>query len=151
MSVKISGDLRLAVERGRLFRAIHDVDILRVTVPGCEALEQTAADTYTGTAKVGIAVIKGTYHGTVKLLEERGEEYIRVAVEAKSGHAEIRGEGGLTLTVDCANTQVRYEGDAQVRGPLAAVGQRLLPSASKSLTEQFFRNIEKKLQQENAS
>jgi len=143
MSVKISGDLRLAVERGRLFRAIHDVDILRVTVPGCEALEQTAADTYTGTAKVGIAVIKGTYHGTVKLLEERGEEYIRVAVEAKSGHAEIRGEGGLTLTADGVNTQVR--------GPLAAVGQRLLPSASKSLTEQFFRNIEKKLQQENAS
>ena len=148
--MKISGELRLAVDRERLFRAIHEVAILRETVPGCEALEQTAPDTYTGTAKVGIAVIKGTYHGTVKLLEERGEEYIRVAVEAKSGHAEIRGEGGLTLTADGAITLLRYEGDAQVRGPLAAVGQRLLPSASKSLTEQFFHNIEKKLQQTTA-
>ena len=143
--MNISGELRLAVDRDAVFQAIHDVAVLRETVPGCEELEQTAPDTYSGTAKVGIAVIKGTYRGYVKLLDERAPEYIRVAVEAKSGHAEIRGEGNLTLTADGGATKVRYDGDAKVRGALASIGSRLFPSASKSLTEEFFHNIERKL------
>lgn len=148
--MKISGELRLAVDRDELFRAIHDVAVLRDTVPGCEALEQTGPTVYSGRAKVGIAVIKGTYNGSVNLVEEREPEYIRVRVEARSGHAEIQGDGDLMLSADAGATLVRYEGDARIRGPLAAVGQRLLPSASKSLTEQFFRNLEKKLRTETA-
>jgi carbon monoxide dehydrogenase subunit G len=32
-----------------------------------------------------------------------------------------------------------------MRGPIAVVGQRLLPAATKSLAEQFFHNLEAKL------
>ena len=38
-------------------------------------------------------------------------------------------------------TLVRYEGEAQVMGTLAAVGQRLLQPAAKMLADQFFRQV----------
>lgn len=145
--MRISGELALAVEQEQFFQAVHDVAVLRETVPGCERLEQAAPDLYTGRAKIGFAVVKGTYDGSVRILEERAPEYVRVRVEAKSGHAQISGEGDVQIVANGQGTLIRYQGDAQVRGPLAAVGQRLLPSASKSYIEDFLRNIEKKLRQ----
>jgi carbon monoxide dehydrogenase subunit G len=50
------------------------------------------------------------------------------------------------LEASDGGTLVRYEGDARISGPLAAVGQRLLPSAAKSQTETFFKNVQAVLQ-----
>ena len=143
--MQISGEIRLSAPVDTVWQALHDVDVLRATVPGCQELTQTSPEAFTGAATVGIAVIKGTYKGTLQLLEQREPEFARIAVQAKSGHAEIRGEGELALEAVDGATLLRYSGDARISGPLAAVGQRLLPSASKNLTEQFFRNVEEYL------
>lgn len=145
--MNISGERQLSAPVDKVWRGIHDVDVLRETVPGCKELTQTAPDTYTGAASVGIAVIKGLYHGTLRLLEERDESFLRVAVSAQSGHAEIQGEGSLELEAKDGSTLLRYSGQAHIKGPLAAVGQRLLPSATRSLTEQFFDNLEQKMRE----
>ena len=139
--MQVSGEHKLHAPIASVWRALHDVDVLRVTVPGCQNLEQTSDNTFTGSATVGIAVIKGTYKGTLKLVEQREPEFARIAVQAKSGHAEIRGEGELALEASGDETLLRYTGDARISGPLAVVGQRLLPSASKNLTEEFFNNV----------
>jgi carbon monoxide dehydrogenase subunit G len=141
----ISGESRLPAPVDTVWRALHDVDVLRVTVPGCQELTQTSPETFIGAATVGIAVIKGLYKGTLKLLEESAPDFARVAVRAKSGHAEISGEGELSLEPSNGGTLLRYKGEARINGPLAVVGQRLLPAASKSLTDQFFRNVEQYL------
>jgi carbon monoxide dehydrogenase subunit G len=128
--------------------ALHEVRLLRAAVPGCDYLEQTSAGEYSGTARVGIAVIKGLYRGSVKLSEEDPPHALCVAVDARSNHARISGEGALSLEPDGLGTLARYSGDVHIHGPLASVGQRLLPSASKSLTDQFFRNLERALSED---
>ena len=143
--MQISGEIKLPAPPDTVWQALHDVDVLRATVPGCQELTQTGPDSFTGAATVGIAVIKGLYKGTLQLVEQREPEFAKIAVQAKSGHAEIRGEGELALEVSDGVTLLRYTGDARISGPLAVVGQRLLPSVSKSLTEQFFKNIEEYL------
>jgi len=140
--MQITGQVKLSASVETVWAALHDVDVLRATVPGCKDLTQTSDETYTGSATVGIAVIKGTYKGTLKLLEQRAPNFARIGVQAKSGHGEISGEGELLLEADGDQTLLRYTGDARVSGPLATVGARLLPSASKNLTEEFFRNVE---------
>lgn len=145
--MQINGEVTLSASVEAVWQALHDVSVLRATVPGCKELKQTAPDNYDGTATVGIAAIKGTYKGTLKLVEQREPDFARISVQAKSGHAEIRGEGELALEPSGQETVLRYTGDARISGPLAAVGSRLLPSASKHLTEEFFRNIEEYLRQ----
>ena len=143
--MQISGQRFMPAHPDEVWNALHDVETLRDTLPGCKELNQTSHDTYTGTASIGIAVIKGLYRGSVRVLEENEASFLRVAVEAESGHAEIEGEGDLTFEPSNGGTLLRYTGDARIRGRLAALGQRLLPSASKSLTEQFFKNLERHL------
>jgi hypothetical protein len=143
--MQISGEVRLSAPVESVWRALHDADVLLATVPGCKELTQTSPEVYAGTATVGIAVIKGTYKGTLKLVEQREPAFARIAVQAKSGHAEISGDGQLDLEASGDQTLLRYRGDASIKGPLAVVGARLLPSASKQLTEEFFRNVEEYL------
>jgi carbon monoxide dehydrogenase subunit G len=92
-------------------------------------------------------VIKGLYKGTLELTEENPYSGATIRVEARSGHAEIRGTGDVQLEASDGGTLVRYRGEARISGPLAAVGQRLLPSATKSLTQAFLKNVEDALQQ----
>jgi uncharacterized protein len=141
----ISGECWLPAARDEVWRLLHDVDALRRCVPGCQALEQTGLDVFSGSANVGIGVIKGLYRGTLRLLEEQEPDFARVKVEARSGHAEIKGEGQFSLAESEGGTVLRYTGAAHISGPLAAVGQRLLPSATKTMTEAFFRSFEEVL------
>ncbi len=143
--MEITGEQWLPRTLETVWRALHDVEVLRECVPGCQELSETGPDTYTGAASVGIGVIKGLYKGTLRLMEEREPEFARVRVDAKSGHAEISGDGSLFLEPQRDGTLLRYEATAYMRGPIAAVGQRLLPAATKSLADKFFQNLEGKL------
>ena len=49
----------------------------------------------------------------------------------------MKGEGNLTLTdAEEGGTNLRYELDAQVGGRMAAVGQRLMDSSARVITQQ---------------
>jgi carbon monoxide dehydrogenase subunit G len=53
----------------------------------------------------------------------------------------MKGEGLLTLTPDGDGTSVSYEGEVQVGGTIAAVGQRLLDTTSKMMIKRFFAKL----------
>jgi len=50
----------------------------------------------------------------------------------------LKGEGQLRLSPDADATQVQYDGDVQVGGTIAAVGQRLIDTTSKVMIKRFF-------------
>ncbi len=143
--MEIKGEHWLPAPPALVWEYLHNVQVLKETVPGCRDLEKTSASSFEGSASVGIGVIKGLYKGKLHLIDERPYDGARVKVEARSGHAEINGDGEVELEPRDDGTLLRYRGEARISGPIAAVGQRLLPSASKSLTEQFFKNLEAKL------
>ena len=129
-----------------VWETLHDESMLRRTIPGCKELTRTAPNAFAGSASVGIGVIKGLYKGTLALTEEQPYTGAKIRVEARSGHAEIHGLGEVELEPSDGGTLVRYRGEARISGPLAAVGQRLLPAATKSLTQAFLKNVEDALQ-----
>jgi carbon monoxide dehydrogenase subunit G len=143
--MNVSGLYALPATPERVWAAIHDLDVLRRTLPDCQSLEQTGPGTYEGAARVGVAVIRGTYKGSVRLSEEREPQFLRVTVEARSGHAEFKGDGTMMLEPSGPGSLLTYAGVARVFGPVAAVGQRLVPSATKSLCERFLQNLEQAL------
>jgi len=143
--MNIKGEYLLPATPETIWRSLHDEALLRETVPGCQELSQTGPNAFAGSASVGIGPIKGLYRGTLEIVEETPFTSAKFRVRARSGHAEIQGEGEVELVAQDGATLVRYQGDARISGPLAAVGQRLLPSASKSLTETFLRNVQEAL------
>ena len=116
-----------------------DPDAIKRCLPGCKQFEAVGPQEWEATMSVGIAAIPGTYGGRVRISDQEPETRYKLGVTGSGAGNRIRGEGVITLEeLAGGKTRVSYEGDAQVQGPLAAVGQRLLPPAAKLLGDQFF-------------
>ena len=53
----------------------------------------------------------------------------------------VKGDGLLKLTANGPGTDVAYEGDVQVGGTMAAVGQRLIDGTAKMMIKRFFEKL----------
>jgi uncharacterized protein len=142
-SVQVKGQAQIPAPRSRVWAALTDPAALRRCLPGCQRFDAVAPGEWEATLVVGLAAIKGTYTGRVRLGDQEPESSYRLTVEGNGAGSRIRGTGVITLE-DASEgategaTLVSYEGDAQVMGTLAAVGQRLLLPAAKMLADQFF-------------
>jgi carbon monoxide dehydrogenase subunit G len=88
--------------------------------------------------KVGVAAIKGTYKGKVGIINKEPPNAYTLQVEGSGGPGFVKGTAVISLTPEGDGTRVAVDGDGQVGGMLAGVGQRMLPGVAKMLMNQFF-------------
>lgn len=140
--MKISGSYTLSVPPERAYQLLQDSAILAQAIPGCESLEEIAPDEYRMKMKVLLAALSGQFEGKVRITDQSPPASFRLIVEGSGRVGFVKGDGLLTLLPASSNppvsTVVSYEGDAQVGGTLAAVGQRLLDGTSKMMIKKFF-------------
>ena len=136
--MELTGDHTFAAPRERVWQFLLDPETLRQCLPGCERLEAVGPDEYEATMKLGVAAIRGTYTGRVKISDKQEPERYRMLVEGKGGAGQVSGEGLLELFDEGGQTRVHYTGTANVRGTLARVGARVMQPAAKMVVGQFF-------------
>jgi carbon monoxide dehydrogenase subunit G len=131
-----------------VWRVLTDPETLRRTLPGCQKFELQPDGSYNVTMSIGIAAIKGTYTGHVRLENERPPDSYTLKVGAKGAAGFVDGRGDFSLApsgADQAQTVLTYTGDAQVGGKIAGVGQRLIKAGAQLIAGQFFKALEKEL------
>jgi len=118
-----------------------DPIVLARCIPGCEKLEPAGENTYTTNLKVGVGTIKGNYTGKVTLEDVQPPAHYKMIVEGKGTTGFVKGSGIIDFMPDNAGTLIKYDGDVQVGGTIASVGQRMLQGAAKMMASQFFTAI----------
>ncbi len=136
--MELTGDHTFSAPRERVWQFLLDPETLRQCLPGCEKLDEIGPDEYEATMKIGVAAIRGTYQGRVKISDKQEPESYRMLVEGKGPAGQVSGEGRLELVDEGGQTRVRYQGTANVRGTLARVGARVMQPAAKMVVGQFF-------------
>ena len=136
--MKIEGSADIPAPREKVWAAFLDPDVLAQALPGCEKLEAIGPNEYKATMKVGVAAIKGTFEGKVKLSDLEPPNRYRMAVEGSGGPGFVRGDAGMQLSDVDGGTKVSYDADVQVGGLIASVGQRMLGGVSRMMLDQFF-------------
>lgn len=144
--MKIEGSHDIPAPRQKVWDAFLNPDQLRQAIPGCEKLEAVGNDEFKATMKVGVAAVKGTFEGKVRLADKKPTESYRMAVEGSGGPGFVRGETVITLSDIDGGTRVSYTADVQVGGLIAGVGQRMLGGVSKMMADQFFGRMSQLLQ-----
>jgi carbon monoxide dehydrogenase subunit G len=144
--MKIEGSHDIPAPRQRVWEAFLDPERLRQAIPGCEKLEAIGPDEYKATLKVGVAAVKGTFEGKVRLTDKQPPDSYRMAVEGSGGPGFIRGGTRIALSDIDGGTRVAYDADVQVGGLIAGVGQRMLGGVSKMMADQFFKRMSELLQ-----
>ena len=114
-------------------------------MPGCEQFDQIGPDEFQASMKIGIGPIKGVYSGNIKLADQQPPTSYRMEVQGGGGPGHVTGTGVMTLKEDGGKVIVSYQGDAQVTGKIASVGQRLLTPIAKQMINQFFKCMESKI------
>jgi carbon monoxide dehydrogenase subunit G len=136
--MKVSGNYTLNVPRERAYALLQDPAILAKCMPGCESLDRIADNEYAMRMKMALASVSGLFSGKVKISEPNPPASYRLLVEGTGKIGFMKGEGVLTLSTVDAATNVQFEGDVQVGGTIAAVGQRLLDTTARMIIKRFF-------------
>jgi uncharacterized protein len=142
----LNGSYTFTAPRGQVWDTLQSPDIISQCMPGCEKFDPIGEDRYEATMRIGIGPIKGTYTGRIYLHDRSEPERYRMDVEGGGGPGHMKGSGLLELREEGGETVVTYDGDAQVTGKIASVGQRLIGVSAKQLINQFFKCMERKLE-----
>ena len=140
--MKIESTYEIRAPRERVFAALVEPEVLRRAIPGCESLEKIAENTYSASLKAGVGSIKGTFKGEVRLEDMRPPEHYRIVVEGKGAVGFAKGAADFDLEEKDGGTLIRYSGEMQTGGTIAAVGQRMIQGAAKMMAAKFFAALE---------
>ena len=115
-------------------------------MPGCEKLARIGEDEYEMKMKMVISSVQGLFAGKVRLTDQHPPDNFRLLVEGSGKVGFMKGEGLLALAAaevagDIAGTEVRYDGEVNVGGMMAGVGQRLLDVTAKLVIKKFFEKL----------
>jgi uncharacterized protein len=136
--MKLEGKAQLPGSREEVWQLFTDPARLRKLLPGAEKLEPDGPNRYKVQVKFGIAAITGKYAATVELSDQQPPSSLRMKVESRGTPGFMKGEGRIELREHSGSTEVTYEGEAQVGGLIASVGQRMVEAAAKKIVQQFF-------------
>jgi hypothetical protein len=129
---------------------LHDPEVLRKAIPGCESLVEVAPGSYDMTVKLGIAAIRGVYQGNVTMSDAKPIESYQLMARGSGKGGSVDGAATLSLAEDGAGTLLTYQADVKARGAVARVGGRLVRSAAKMMAGRFFDAVDAQIAQSDS-
>ena len=139
--MKISGSYTLPLPPERAYQMMQDPEVLARAIPGCQGLEKMGEGEYRLKMKMVLASLSGAFEGSVRITDQNPPSSFRLVVAGSGRIGFVEGDGLLKLSAADGGTEVSYEGDAQVGGTIAAVGQRLIDGTAKMMIKKFFEKL----------
>jgi uncharacterized protein len=136
--MKVAGSYSLPVPVERAYALLQDPEVFARCIPGCEGLDRVAEGDYAMRMKIGIASISGRFDGKVRISEENPPVSFRMSVEGAGKIGFVKGDGVITMSAADSGSNVQFEGDVQLGGTIANVGQRLIETTAKMIIKRFF-------------
>lgn len=142
----LEGSYTFQVPREAVWDAIMDPEVMGAALPGGEKLERVSEDEYRGLMNVRVGPVQGKFQGTIKLSEVNHPESCFMTVDGRGAPGFLNGTGSWRLVSESNGTVMHYQGDVEVGGKIANVGQRLIDSSAKSLTRQGLEALDAQIQ-----
>jgi len=145
--MKLAGEFVFDGSREEVWELVRDPEVLATALPGTQSLNQVSENEYEGQMSIRVGPVSGTFTGRVVVMDEVPPESYTLAVEGRGAAGFAKGTGNVVLLdQDDGTTLMKYDGDVQIGGKLAGVGQRMLETVSKSMTRQGLETLNQALQ-----
>jgi carbon monoxide dehydrogenase subunit G len=145
--VRLEGEYIFDGPREAVWDLVRDPEVLATALPGTQSLEQVGENEYAGKMHVRIGPVSGVFDGKIVVSDEVPPESYTLAVDGRGAPGYAHGTGHVQLSEqDDGKTLMQYQGDMQVGGRLANVGQRLIDTASRSMIQQGLDSLNSALQ-----
>lgn len=143
--MKVTGNAVLHAAPAEVFAALNDPEVLARTIPGCRSLTPLGNDCYALEVTAGVASVKGTYEGQVRLADQQPPHGFTLRAVGTGAPGTVDTTVRVSLAEDDHATRLEYEADAVVGGMVGGVGQRVLTGVARKMAGQFFAAVDAEL------
>lgn len=145
--LKLEGEYTFEAPRQLVWEALLDPNTIAQTIPGCDQLLETSQHHYEGPIRVGVGPVQGQFEASFTLSDLNPPESYHLKMAGNGPGGFMEGDGDIHLNESGESTGMRYAVDAQVGGPVASVGQRLLESAARVIVRQGLERLDRLIQE----
>ena len=145
--MKIDGEYLFKGPREEVWEIIRDPEVLATALPGTKSLNKVGENEYQGEMNIRVGPVGGLFSGHLVVSNEVPPSSLTMTVDGRGSPGFINGAGNVALNDQGdGTTLMKYDGEVQIGGKLASVGQRLLDTASKSTIRQGLEALDVALQ-----
>ncbi|MBU0677132.1 MAG: carbon monoxide dehydrogenase subunit G [Verrucomicrobia bacterium] len=140
--MKMEGSFEFEGSRAEAWEILQDPDVLKAAIPHTKSMELIGPDEYATVMQVKLGPLAANFNGNVKITDKVEPERYTMNVEAKAPIG--FGKGAIQIRLEEKSPEVTvmtYDGDLQVGGKLASLGQRLLDTVAKSVSKQALNSL----------
>ena len=145
--MKLTGKHIVNAVPSKVWEVLMDAQSLAKVVPGISSLEKLSDNSFRSTLNIKLGPVSGSFSGNLLLenIVDQKNFTLKAKQNSKIGNANATIKIELA-PVDGLQTAIAFDGDVQLSGLLASMGQRIIGGVSTTLTKQFFNNLEKELE-----
>ncbi|HEX4376519.1 MAG TPA: carbon monoxide dehydrogenase subunit G [Steroidobacteraceae bacterium] len=137
--MQMNGQQRIPAPKQRVWEALHDPEILRRSIPGCQTLVRESDERMKATAEIKIGPIGARFNANVVISDSRPPDGYTLTVEGQGGTVGVvKSAIKVQLSDDAGGTLLSYDVDAQIAGRLAQLGGPIIDATAKQLSNKFF-------------
>jgi carbon monoxide dehydrogenase subunit G len=146
VNLQYSGEEKIPANVGTVWAFVTNPEKVGRCFPDVVAVTVQDPTHLDAVVKVGVGPVRGNFKLKVELVPDPSRHHLDMKVSGGGFGSAV----DLTATADLVDTGVgttllNWSGQAVARGPIAAVGGRVLDSEAKKLIEKAFGNIRQQL------
>jgi uncharacterized protein len=138
VKLDIGGKELIAAPLERVWGSLNDPAFLARSIPGCRSMTEIAPDRYAVRLDLKVASVGGSFEGSIVLSDKTPPLRCAISISGSGTLGHGSGEARFTLSSAEGGTLLAYEGDGEIGGLVAGVGQRVLRGVAKHLIGKFF-------------
>lgn len=138
MKLDIGGQEQFEVPTETLWTALNDPEVLKKCIPGCKHMLPAGEDHFKLILNLKVASVGGSFDGEIALSEKQPPTQCKITVSGAGSLGHGSGEATFALSGNADGIKMIYNGEGEIGGLVAGVGQRILKGVAKHLIKQFF-------------
>ncbi|HWO95443.1 MAG TPA: carbon monoxide dehydrogenase subunit G [Bacillus sp. (in: firmicutes)] len=143
--MELSGKNKFDYSAEVIWEAMHNPELLKNAIPGCQNLILVGNGEYDVELKLGVAAVKGEYTGKVKLKDLEVPSHYILNAEGSGKPGFVSAQMDCKIIPEGEGCQLIWECHAEIGGMIAGVGSRVIGGIAKFMAGKFFKDIEKQL------
>jgi uncharacterized protein len=124
--VKVSGERRLGAPRAVVWEVLNDPSRMAKLMPGVQSFEIADETHWSAKVKVPLGLGALPLSFNFEKTDERAPEYARLSAKGNGVGAIVKMDTEFHLSEDGGATEMKWEADVSIAGPVGAMGQRVL-------------------------
>ncbi|MER3488369.1 MAG: carbon monoxide dehydrogenase [Meiothermus sp.] len=141
MKLVYRGQETIPLPLSQVWAFIRDPQKVASCLPDVQSVEVHDPTHMEVTARVGVGPVRGNFKFRIELLPDAANHRMGVKISGGGLGSAVDLTASADLKEEGSHTRLDWSGEAVVRGPVAAVGGRVLDAQAQKLISQTFANV----------